>query len=121
MNSAPTPSQTPGNSQESNEENLQSVGERLRSKGIDPEKAMEGLSKFREEQREFGNAIERYNQAAAELAASTGSVMEESQKAKFPSVNIRIENPDVRKYYRLSKSAGSPEESGSQELPVELL
>lgn len=81
---------------------LQTITETLRNKGIDPEKAAESLSQFLEAQKQFGEAIKRYNEAANTLATSMGIEIEEGQKAKFPE-NMRIPDQDIRKYLRLSR------------------
>ena len=120
MNSAPQmPAQEPDN--ESGDE-LQAVAEVLRNKGIDPERAVEALSNFKEAMRKFGDAMNAYNEAANVLAVSTGVSLEEGQMAKYPEKNMRpYVDQDLKKYFRLSKSVGGSEISDSEELPVELL
>ena len=119
MNSAP---QMPAQNEEKEAGNeLQTITEALRNKGLDPEKAMGALSEFKKTQVELSRVSYEYNKAAEALAEAMGGNVMEDQKAKFPQ-NLKMEDPDLRKYYRLSKkSTSGPEIPESQELPVELL
>ena len=93
-------------------EELLEVKEKLKTRGVDPEKVAEALEQFLVIQRgEASEAIQHYNEAAQELAASMGVEFEEDQHLKFPQINMRISDNDLRRYLRLLRE--SEGESGA--------
>ena len=97
---------------------LQALKDMLEKRGIDPEKTLEAINDFKEAQRGLSDAMAHYNEQAARLAEANGYPMTEEQEAKFPAMNMRVDN-DLRTYLRL-KGSSAPENK-NEDLPVELL